>query len=197
MIRNLAEHRYLIVEGLIDKRMACLLYNCLLLRQWRGEFKRDDQVPAAQSYWGDSTLDAVLLTLQPDIERACGCALLPTYAYARLYVRGNMLPRHRDRLSCEVAATIHIGFRGKAPPPIWFAPDIAVTQQVGDVVIYLGDQIEHWRDPFEGDNFGQVFLNYVLANGTRQDRLHDGRQNAFPPSLPSVRGTRHQPDMPE
>lgn len=197
MNRSLADHRYMVVEGLIDKRLASLLYNCLLLRQWRGEFKRDDQVPTAHCYWGDSTLDAVLLTLQPDIERACGCTLLPTYAYARLYVRGNTLPRHCDRLSCEVAATIHLGFKGKAPPPIQFAPNIAVTQQVGDAVIYLGDQIDHWRGPFEGDDFGQIFLNYVLADGKRQHCLHDGRQEVFPPWLSAARVTNYQPDIPE
>src|SRR5205823_9590491 len=93
----LASDRYVVVERLVDERLARILYNSLLLRRWRGEFKRDGQVPDAQSHWGDSTLDAVLLGLQPDIEKACGRRLLPTYAYARLYVRGNALPRHRDR----------------------------------------------------------------------------------------------------
>ena len=34
-----------VVEGLIDERLARILYRCLQLRHWRGEFKRDDQVP--------------------------------------------------------------------------------------------------------------------------------------------------------
>jgi hypothetical protein len=172
-----------VVERLIDERLARILYNSLLLRRWRGEFKQDDQVPDAQSHWGDTTLDAVLLGLQPDIEKVCGRRLLPTYAYARLYLRGNALPRHRDRGACEVAASIHLGFSGRPPPPIRFAPDVAVVQNIGDGVVYLGDRIEHWREPFEGDDFGQIFLNYVLAEGDRRGRLHDGRLGAFPPSL--------------
>jgi hypothetical protein len=172
-----------VVEGLIDERLARILYRCLQLRHWRGEFKRDDQVPTATSHWGDATLDAVLIGLQPDIERACGCTLLPTYAYARLYLTGNALPRHRDRAACEVAVTIHLGGRGAPPPPIRFAPDITVHQRVGDGVVYQGDRIEHWREPFEGEDFGQVFLNYVRAGGDRTDLLHDGRRDVFPPWL--------------
>jgi hypothetical protein len=183
MSPTLTEKRYLVVEALIDARLARILYGALLLRHWRGEFKRDAQVPDAQSHWGDSTLDAVLLGLQPDIERACGCALLPTYAYARLYLAGNALPRHRDRAACEVAATIHLGSSGHEPPPIRFAPDVAITQRPGDAVVYLGDRIDHWRDPFEGIDSGQVFLNYVFADGARQHLIHDGRRDAFPPSL--------------
>src|SRR5436190_23019969 len=92
---------YLIVEGFLDRRLADILYNVLLLRQWRAESKRDDQVPDALSHWGDSTLDALLVGLQADVERASGWSLLPTYAYARLYLDGQSLPRPRDRAAAE------------------------------------------------------------------------------------------------
>jgi hypothetical protein len=71
-------------------------------------------------------------------------------------------------------------------PPIWFAPDVAVSQQPGDAVIYLGDKIEHWREPFGGENFGQLFLNYVFVDGERKHLIYDGRREAFPPSLSPV-----------
>lgn len=182
MAAALGESGYRAVSGFLDRRLANILYHLLLLRQWRGEWKRDDQVPDAASHWGDSTLDALLLGLQPDIEEIAGCALLPTYAYARLYATGNALARHRDRASCEIAVTIHLGHTGAAPPPIRFAPDAAIAQSPGDAVVYLGDQLEHWRDPFAGQNFGQLFLNYVRADGERRGHLYDGRRAAFPPA---------------
>jgi hypothetical protein len=194
MVATLANQGFLVVEGFIDRRLARILYDVLLLRQWRGESKRDDQVPDANSHWGDSTLDAVLLGLLPDLEMASGCALLPTYSYARLYLQGHSLPRHRDRAACEIAATIHLGHSGEEPPPIRFAPDVAVVQQPGDAVIYLGDRIEHWRDPFAGCNFGQIFLNYVRADGERRGYIHDGRQHAFPPSLQQSRAAEQPRD---
>ena len=183
MVSTLADQGYLVVEGFIDRRLARILYDVLLLRQWRGESKRDDQVPDAHSHWGDCTLDAVLIGLLPDFEAVTGCTLLPTYSYARLYLQGHSLPRHRDRQACEIAATIHLGHSGAEPPPIRFAQDVAVSQKPGDAVVYFGDRIEHWRDPFAGTNFGQMFLNYVRADGARRGYVHDGRRDAFPPSL--------------
>ncbi|QBY56433.1 hypothetical protein [Cupriavidus oxalaticus] len=183
MVPELAQRRLVIVPQLIDERMARTLYYVLLLRHWRGEAKRDRQAPGADSHWGDSTLDAMLLGLKPGIEQASGCQLLPTYAYARLYFHGDELARHRDRASCQVAATIHLGCSGGQTPPIWFEPDVAITQRPGDAVIYLGDSIDHWREPFRGGDFGQLFLNYVFADGARANLIHDGRRNAFPPSL--------------
>ncbi|MGR4866302.1 hypothetical protein [Caulobacter sp. LARHSG274] len=173
----------IVVSSLIDARLAGIVYAMLQLRRWRGEVKRDRQAPAADSHWGDATLDALLIGLQPDVERACGRSLLATYAYARLYGGGDALVRHRDRPAAEVAVTLHLGARGGAPPPICFAPDIAVIQKPGDGVIYPGDRLDHWRAPFDGENFGQLFLNYVMADGERTDLVHDGRRGAFPPVL--------------
>lgn len=180
MIPMLANRGYVVVENFIDQRLAGFLYNILLLRQWRGEYKHDNQIPTANSHWGDATLDAFLISLMPNVETVSGCSLLPTYAYARLYLHGQSLPRHRDRAACEIAVTIHLGYTGAAPPPIQFAPDTAVVQKPGDAVIYLGDQVEHWRLRFTGTNFGQIFLNYVRADGDRQKYIYDGRQEAFP-----------------
>jgi len=194
MVPELATQRHVIAGRLIDERLALILYDVLLLRHWRGEAKRDRQAPGADSHWGDATLDATLLVLKPEIERISGCGLLPTYAYARLYFHGDDLPRHRDRAACQIAATIHLGSSGGPAPPIWFAPDVAITQRPGDAVVYLGDRIDHWREPFGGDSFGQLFLNYVFSDGERRDLIHDGRRGAFPPSLSPVPHAARLPD---
>src|SRR6266545_4663402 len=102
---SFADRQYLIVECFIDARLARVLFGVLALRRWRGESKRDDQVPGAFSHWGDTTLDALLIGLASSVEAAIGCRLLPTYAYARLYREGDLLPRHRDRDECEIAVT--------------------------------------------------------------------------------------------
>lgn len=188
MVPELARRRLVIVPRLVNEQLTRTLYHVLLLRNWRSEVKHDHQSPAADSHWGDATLDATLLVLKAKIEQESGCLLLPTYAYARLYFPGDNLARHRDRASCQVAASIHLGSSGGASSPIWFEPDIAVSQRPGDAVIYLGDSIDHWREPFDGEHFGQLFLNYVFADGERAGLIHDGRHDAFPPSLSSLSG---------
>ncbi|MDQ3935772.1 MAG: hypothetical protein M3340_14205 [Actinomycetota bacterium] len=180
MTGALAATGHAVVRGLVHRQLAQTLYNMLLLREFRGEGRRDEQVPTAFSFWGDSTLDGLLLTLRPEIERVAGCSLLPTYCYARVYRHGDSLARHRDRPAAEIAATIHLGSSGGEPPPIRFAPDFAVRQEPGDGVVYLGSEVEHWREAFAGQRFGQVFVNYVRAEGEHRHHAYDGRHDQFP-----------------
>src|SRR4051812_48252999 len=91
---SFTDRQYVVVERFIDARFARVLLGVLQLRRWRCESKRDHQVPGALSHWGDTTLDALLLGLAPGVEEATGWNLLPTYAYARLYLAGDVLPRH-------------------------------------------------------------------------------------------------------
>ena len=35
-----------------------------------------------------------------------------------------------------------------------------VDLEVGDMLVYSGCELEHWRESFEGDSCGQVFLHY-------------------------------------
>jgi len=40
-----------------------------------------------------------------------------------------------------------------------------ILLEVGDMLVYSGCELEHWREPFEGDICGQVFLHYNNLNG--------------------------------
>ena len=182
MAAPLADSGPVVVPQFIDRRLARLLYSMLLLRKHRGEGRRDDHMPTELSFWGDSTLDALHLTVRPEIEAVAEGPLLPTYCYARLYSYGATLHPHHDRDACEIVATIHVGHQGSPPPPICFASGQSVQQQPGDAVVFHG-AVEHWRDIFLGDDFGQVFMNFVRADGAHRDLLFDGRHHAFPPSL--------------
>jgi hypothetical protein len=33
------------------------------------------------------------------------------------------------------------------------------------MLVYSGCELEHWREPFEGNTCGQVFLHYNHVNG--------------------------------
>lgn len=116
---------------------------------------------------------------------ASGQKLYPTYTYARLYVPGDELKNHRDRPSCQISATVTLGFSGK-PWPIYMgdredkAGGKEIIMDVGDVVLYKGNDKWHWREKYEGDEntwLVQVFLHYVDANGQYADHEYDKRQS--------------------
>jgi len=162
-----------------------------------GSTVKDVQCPLSQAIHGAPVFDSLLEQLLPHFEVASGKKLLPTYAYARLYSPGEELKVHTDRPSCEISATITLGFEGD-PWPI-FMGDYAeedngrqiVTQQgdskcvtneseihmdVGDAVLYRGMDKVHWRNPYkEGKWQAQVFLHYVDAEGPHAEWKYDKR----------------------
>ena len=53
---------------------------------------------------------------------------------------------------------------------------IKISLNPGDMLIYSGCELEHWREPFQGNLCGQVFLHYNHANGPyAKTNLYDKR----------------------
>lgn len=173
---------YLLCKGLLEPSVARILYKMLLLSRWRGEGTRDNHVPTAVSFSNSAPIDALLLEMQSTIASIAGCRLAPTYSYARLYFHGDAFVRHRDRHSCEVSVSIHLG-RDGGDGGLWFSPNNKVEMDAGDGAIYLGCETEHWRERFTGRTMGQVFLHYVIADGPHAALAFDGDEQRFPPSI--------------
>ena len=52
--------------------------------------------------------------------------------------------------------------------------DVPVDLQDGDMLIYKGCELKHWREPLQGNHHAQVFLHYNDKNGPYNEPL-DGR----------------------
>ena len=182
MNTELREQGYIPSKGLLEPSLAQFIYKTLLLKQWRGECVRDHHMPTSASVSNTAETDALLLDLRPKIEEISGLRLVPTYSYARLYFYGDILTRHHDRESCEVSVSIHLG-RDGGEGSLWFAPNNKVEMEPGDGAVYLGMQIDHWRERFTGNTMGQIFLHYVIAEGDFVDLYFDGDPQRFPPSI--------------
>ena len=145
----------------------------------------DQQAPETYSHYGDIAMETLLLAVQPKMEKETGLSLYPTYAYARIYKNGDILKRHKDRFSCEISTTMNLG---GDKWPIFIEPNekegyytdesyvssnakgIEVSLEPGDMLVYRGVILEHWREPFMGDNCGQVFLHYNDVNSENAEK---------------------------
>ena len=113
--------------------------------------------------------------------------LTPNYSYARIYKKGDVLERHKDRFSCEISTTLNLG--GDLWP-IYLEPSgeknkkgIKIILNPGDMLIYKGNELEHWREPFEGENCAQVFLHYNnLKTKGSEENIYDKRPHLGLPS---------------
>ena len=137
----------------------------------------DAQVPNTYSHYADLVMETLLLGLIPRMEKETGFKVYPTYSYARIYKNGDVLHRHSDRYSCEVSTTLNLG---GDPWPIYLEPSgkqgmagIKINLNPGDMLIYRGCDLEHWREAFEGQHCGQVFLHY------NDQKSKDAERNKF------------------
>jgi 2OG-Fe(II) oxygenase superfamily len=172
---------YFYLENFLDKGSCSELTEQLKLLVEDEKTTRDTQCPSSEGIYGAVTFDSILEELMPKFEYVLGYKLLPTYSYARLYKPGERLAVHKDRPSCEISATITIGFDGD-PWPIYFENDeegsSKFDMQIGDAVLYKGEERFHWRNKYtEGKWQAQVFLHYVKEDGKNKTHKYDGRNS--------------------
>ena len=188
--------KYKVLRGAISKELASFVYSYFLKKRQVARFLfdqkyispftdywgiwNDDQVPNSYSHYSDTLMETLLEALRAKMEKETGYKLNETYSYARIYKTGDVLHRHKDRYSCEVSTTLHLG---GDQWPIYLDPTgkkgqagIKVELESGDMLIYSGCDLEHWREEFKGKDCGQVFLHYNDAKKkTAKENKFDGR----------------------
>jgi hypothetical protein len=144
----------------------------------------DETVPNSPHDYGDPAFDGLLEYLRPRIEECSGLRLLPTYSYFRLYARGAILKRHRDRPACEISISLNIGQIPSDPWPLYVTGNSGSYRAIlspGDALLYRGIDCFHWREHFQGTRLVQVFLHYVDRDGRHADQKFDGRKTLMRP----------------
>ena len=153
----------------------------------------DTQVDNAYAVYGDIAMEVLLEKVRPIIQKVVKKKLIPTYSYCRVYEKGHELVRHKDRESCAFSTTLFLG--GKKWP-IYLSPNqnvgipeeeggkrgittssyakgIKVNLDQGDMLVYNGTHLEHWREPLKGSHCVQVFLHYNDVKNKKN--AYDGR----------------------
>ena len=185
------KNNYSVIKEAISKELAEFVYTYFLnKRQVARKFFderyispfadewgvwNDEQVPDTYSHYGDIVMETLLARLLPKMEKETELELYPTYSYARIYKKGDILHRHKDRFSCEISTTLNLGgdewpifieAKENIGTPEDGFPDVTenkgskVILEPGDMLVYKGNICEHWREEFTGDNCAQVFLHY-------------------------------------
>lgn len=141
----------------------------------------DAQVPESDCLYGDPAFDTFMLMSTNFISKIVNKKLLPAYTYARIYHNGAELLPHLDREQCEHSVTLSLGGEYDSIWPIWAKhPEkhdnpIMIDLYPGDVMIYKGTEIYHWRDKFLGKSQYQLFMHFVDNDGKYADQLYDTR----------------------
>ena len=148
---------------------------------------KDQQIPETYSQYSNIAMETLMLKWQPDMEKATGLKLYPAYTYARIYKKGDILKRHKDRFSCEISTTMNLAGDDW---PIYLEPSgatgkkgVKVDLKQGDMLVYSGCELEHWREKFKGKECVQVFLHYNNRKTPgSKDNMFDKRPHLGLPS---------------
>jgi len=193
----MAFNKYQVIKNAISYDLANFIFNYFLLKRDAVKYMYDNnitydngmlgtwtdqQIPNTYSHYADHVMETLLMKTLPVMQKETGLELVPTYSYARAYKKGDILKRHKDRPSCEISTTIHLGgdqwsifidptgsnnvideYKNIHKPN---APQgVKVDLDIGDMLVYSGCELEHWREQFQGDVCVQVFLHYNHVNG--------------------------------
>jgi hypothetical protein len=176
------KNKYTIIRKAISKDLAIFLANYLNMKrqvydtcrnrnfispyeEFYGQYEgENEQIPNTYYCYSDIAMETLMLKCQPKMEEVTGLKLYPAYTYARIYKKGDELKRHKDRFSCEISTTMNLG---GDPWPIYLEPSgdkgkkgIKVDLKPGDMLVYKGIELEHWREEFKGKECVQVFLHF-------------------------------------
>tara|TARA_R110002049_G_scaffold113000_1_gene263001 strand:+ start:539 stop:1180 length:642 start_codon:yes stop_codon:yes gene_type:complete len=193
----MAFNKYQVIKNAISYDLANFIFNYFLLKRDAVKYMYDNnitydngmlgtwtdqQIPNTYSHYADHVMETLLMKTLPVMQKETGLELVPTYSYARAYKKGDILKRHKDRPSCEISTTIHLGgdqwsifidptgsnnvideYKNIHKPD---APKgVKVDLDIGDMLVYSGCELEHWREQFQGNVCVQVFLHYNHVNG--------------------------------
>ncbi len=160
---------------------------------------KNEQIPETYSQYSNVAMETLMLKCQPEMEKVTGLKLYPAYTYARIYKKGDELKRHKDRFSCEISTTMNLAGDdwpiylspnenvgipdGKKITTISQAKGIKVDLKPGDMLVYSGCELEHWRNKFRGKECVQVFLHYNNRKTPgSKDNMFDKRPHLGLPS---------------
>jgi hypothetical protein len=162
-------------------------------------FKRNELLtkPAMELHGSHSAaITTFLWGLTPAMSELTKCDLLPTYAYFRLYQKGDSLRVHNDRSACEHSLSLTLGYsdgevwafdvgHDEAAANAGHAEDFGeesfstIAMLAGDAVLYKGIRRRHGRlTPNPNEWSAHLFLHSVDRAGPYTAHAFEGWPDA-------------------
>jgi len=182
--QQLLDNNYVVIDNFITKEKAKNLSDWLANEKNNGRLIQDPRFNVglyAQAYQDAIPFVELLCEKVNEVSALIEEKVLPTYAYSVIYENNSTLIKHKDRPACEISVTVHLDGDEKWDLGIKKpnGNEAKVDLNVGDALLYLGCEAEHWREGlYQGKNYTQVMLHYVKSNGSKWWAFFDRKNNA-------------------
>ena len=187
------------IEKFLPPQILNLSYSYTLIKYSnQKEFMTDIQTNSLIFELNDNFMETLLDLSTPVVEQNVGKKLWPTYSFFRIYDKGDDLPIHHDRPSCEYTVALCLGadpvdlpyelFLGDQDESSdykyynedgeykRFRIDHKIPMVPNNAVIFKGIKKLHWREICHHDHFVTVFLHYVDQDGPYKEYKFDKRE---------------------
>lgn len=103
------------------------------------------------------------------LQKTLNYDLLLTFWFSTTYHHNSWLWPHVDIPQCNINVTLNINQDIETPWPIhiWDWSDNSMKQfetDIGDMVVYNGDECLHYRNQYHGQRYHQVFFHFVIRD---------------------------------
>lgn len=179
---------FCVVPALLSAELSAFLAEyAVLKRATKPNIYRNKSDTLSQIHreYADPAMEVLLARLHVWVELFTGMSLWPTLSFYYTYANGNELKKHKDRECCEVVACACLGLdpeyqKSKQHWPIYVetlqGEAYPVCLNPGDVVLFKGSQLHHWREAFDGKWCVSAIFAYVDRQGENAFLKYDQRR---------------------
>ena len=175
MKSELEKNKFFVIKNFISSETAKKLSKEFENYCDQNPLVSDDITPNTPSHYNYISFLELLCEKTTEVSDIIKEKVFPTFCYARVYKNGDILPKHLDRDACEISLTLHLD--GDADWNFYVedneGKEVSISLKSGDAIIYLGCDVLHWRNPYEGQKYTQVFLHYVRSRGSKNYAFFD------------------------
>ncbi|NNF51816.1 MAG: hypothetical protein HKN59_05190 [Gammaproteobacteria bacterium] len=175
---------YALLERAISSSDAQRYSAYALMNRQHPNYYAQQPGQASASRYGDVLGESLLVNLMPAIEAATGLALLPCYSALTICQHGALDAPPSGHAAHEITALLVLDVQGVNSWPFWLkvaGEKKPFSLRVGELLVYRGNELEGWREKFDGEIWAQVALHYVDANGEHAHYRFDGRRSLGAP----------------
>ena len=164
--------KYFFLKNFINKNEAKSYSLKMFEASKNGEFYVDDQCNKSESFYNHKMFEELLEKTRRLVEKKTNVNLQSTFSYARIYKKGEVLSKHMDRNACEYSATITLDYSGEKPWNFHFKnkKEESILINIGDIFIYDGVNLPHWRNALKDEWQTQVMLFFSKKE---KEKVHD------------------------
>jgi len=132
--------------------------------------------PNSQHFSNNNYLQLLLLLYHPFIENILNKKLFPVYANSKMYKDNSLLLPHIDYKYLEYTVTINISESTYETLLLCDINDKCIYNinlNIGDALLFKGDNVYHARYKYNGKPFIQILLHYMSKDNMEKYNLQN------------------------